>query len=229
MQHLVNSFNFYVIGSLKFSSEGHDLVEPPIIVTPTSSTASPTQPKYLELIYDENDDPISLISSSNGYEIPIPDTGGLHTFIQNNCNDRNSCISCGGGCADSGGSNTNSLSSNHRLPNLHQLQHNKMLHHAQLPSSDCLDLNSVEKERTFSSSSTVSESSICPTPHGQLSAATILKVTLPNSKEDCSSNEALLSHHQTHNLHTNSSDKLRPFYTNAKVEDVLNCDGKTMM
>lgn len=190
---------FYTIGSLKFSCNGHDRVEPPVIVTPTSSTASPHTPKYLELIYDENEDPISILS--DGYEIPINDSTVLSSspfsIVQNShINNTNSDLELG-----------------------------------------------LEKERTFSSSSTVSEhSTVCA--NSELASATInphhhqhhqiLKVALPNSKEDCSSNEALLlpvTHH--HPPATASAavvvEKVKPFYTNAKIEEVFNCDGKTMM
>lgn len=184
-------------GSLKFSCNGHDRVEPPPIVTPTSSTASPHIPKYLELLYDENEDVISPISIiSDGYEIPIPDSQLSSAFavIQNFNN------------ADC--------------------------------SVDHPTATPFEKERTFSSSSTVSEHSICPPPSSnctnsnrnsnlEISRNQILKVALPNSKEDCSSNETLLL--QMQSQLPAAVCKSRPFYTNTKVEEVLNCDGKTMM
>lgn len=189
---------------LKFSSEGHDLVEPPPIVTPTSSTASPTLPKYLDLIYNESDEPISQ-RIINGYEIPLSD-----------CGCTGSCTNYGGNCCDrSTESNPNSLSSNKEHQRQNHIQHHN-LHHHHNHHLDNLDLSPMDKERTFSSSSTVSESSLSP--------VVLLKVALPNSKEECSSNEALLSHQPLAGI-----DKLRPFYTNAKAEEFLHCDGKTMM
>lgn len=93
-------------------------------------------------------------------------------------------------------------------------------------SKDCLD-----KERTFSSSSTVSETSIVQQPPPAsttiaqpLSAHTVLKVALPNTKEDCTSNESLLM-----TMPMQNSDKVKPIYTNSKVDEVLNYDGKTIL
>lgn len=99
------------------------------------------------------------------------------------------------------------------------------INNLQTLSKDCLD-----KERTFSSSSTVSETSIvCAQPPATttaqpLSAHTVLKVALPNTKEDCTSNESLLM-----TMPMQNSDKVKPIYTNSKVDEVLNYDGKTIL
>ncbi|XP_037036977.1 protein sevenless isoform X3 [Bradysia coprophila] len=178
-------------GTLKFCCDDHDLVEPPAIATPTSSNCSPIQPQYLEVLHNEENDPIIRSSFGDGYEIPVPDVDQ---------------------------SLTNSTSS--------------FINNGQTLSKDCLD-----KERTFSSSSTVSETSIVcvqppppptsvqPAPIAQpLSAHTILKVALPNMKEDCTSDESLLTTVPMHN-----ADKVKPIYTNSKVDEVLNHDGKTIL
>lgn len=152
------------------------------------------------MLYDENEDILNPISIiTDGYEIPIPDA-----MIPNN---------------------------------------NNSFGHSEI---------GVEKERTFSSSSTVSEQSIIPINNNNSSSNSnctnsfsknndnnssidnintnqILKVALPNSKEDCSSNEKLLLKMQPVIVAGQHSSKIRPFYTNAKAEEVINGDGKTMM
>lgn len=172
-------------GTLKFCCDDHDLIEPPTIATPTSSNCSPIQPQYLEVLHNEENDPIR--SFGDGYEIPVPDLDL--------------------------GSLTNSTSS--------------FINNLQTLSKDCLD-----KERTFSSSSTVSETSIvCVQPPSSaqttiaqpLSAHTILKVALPNMKEDCTSDDQLLT------MSMQNGDKVKPIYTNSKVDEVLNYDGKTIL
>lgn len=139
---------------------------------------------------------------NKGYEIPIhddlaahyPSNGVVQTFC---CSLHSTCSD--GNCCSRNNSLVNSLTP---LTN----------HVADLGGLNvCLD-----KERTFSSSSMVSE--VCGGGFGPINTNTILKVALPNSKEDCSSKETLLV-----------SDKHRPFYTNAKVEEVINCDAKTIM
>lgn len=182
----------FLLGTLKFCCDDHDLVEPPTIATPTSSNCSPIQPQYLEVLHNEDNDPIQS-TFGDGYEIPVPDldrslTNSTSSFINNNNNQKTL-------------------------------------------SKDCLD-----KERTFSSSSTVSETSIVcvqppvPPPSslatiGQsLSAHTILKVALPNMKEDCACDESLLT-----TIPMQNADKVKPIYTNSKVDEVLNYDGKTIL
>lgn len=56
-----------------------------------------------------------------------------------------------------------------------------------------------------------------------LNAQTILKVALPNMKEDCTSDESLLT------MSMQNADKVKPIYTNSKVDEVLNYDGKTIL
>lgn len=160
-------------------------------------------PKYLEILSDENEgEPIS-----SPYEIPLPDLSD-----QSSCN-----------------SSKNNIVQNEDECNLNLEIRNQ---------------NEPLKERTLSSSSTVSEASVyCPkaqVPQDQqpektqqiensnkLTQNMILKVALPNSKEDCSSNEKLLTQKQ---LQYPSADKLRQFCnTNANIENVLNFDGITSM
>lgn len=52
----------------------------------------------------------------------------------------------------------------------------------------------------------------------------MLKVALPNMKEDCTSDESLLM-----TLSLQNADKVKPIYTNSKVDEVLNYDGKTIL
>lgn len=217
---------------LKISIEGHDRAEPPIIVTPTSSTASPIPPKYLELIHDDHDDhqlnlhhhpqhSISIIS--NGYEIPLADDDDevVDHFPCTNfpyCCDTTSSISST--------SNTNSLGGSRH--------HQHLSHHHNHfdPATDDRRHHSVgssgDKERTFSSSSTVSEHSDLTRNEQPLCAATILKVALPNTKEDCGSHDALLMEHQQR-CHNHFATDL---YAKANKRDaqVLACgETKTMM
>lgn len=93
------------------------------------------------------------------------------------------------------------------------------------------------KERTLSSSSTVSEASMyypkIQTQSQQmdnndsLAPDVILKVVLPNTKEDCTSNEKLLMQKQ---LQCPSVEKIRQFCNDSNnIENVLSYDGITSM
>lgn len=96
--------------------------------------------------------------------------------------------------------------------------------------------NEPAKERTLSSSSTVSEASVhCPKIHQQsqsidnnsLTPNMILKVALPNTKEDCTSNEKLLTQKQ---FQCPTAEKLRQFCNDSNnIENVLSYDGITSM
>lgn len=98
------------------------------------------------------------------------------------------------------------------------------------------DQNEPIKERTLSSSSTVSEASVyCPKTQQQsqpsdnnsLTPNMILKVALPNTKEDCTSNKKLLTQKQ---LQCSTAEKLRQFCNDSNnIENVLSYDGITSM
>lgn len=160
-------------------------------------------PKYLEIIYDENDDrPLPL----NPYEIPLPQlVDGEHVE----------------GSSLAASENSNSTNSIKMSAN----------------NADAHNENSV-KSRTISSSSTVSETSVYSQPKKkeQLNAQpedndltkTNLKVALPNSNEDCTSNELM----SQQSAHTNniSKRKLQQLYANTNVETAIrSCDGITSM
>lgn len=91
------------------------------------------------------------------------------------------------------------------------------------------NIDSVPKNRTISTSSTVSETSVFhPVTNNNL----ILTVALPNSKEDCTSNEKLLMTSQQQTIHTPdiSTKKLQLLYANSDIENAIrNCDGITSM
>lgn len=101
--------------------------------------------------------------------------------------------------------------------------------------SSSLPLDSNIKERTFSSSSTVSETSLCypyaapPPPNTILSQNVILTVALPKTEIDCSSDVDLF----TPEIHTPTDltkDKIQQLYSMAaKIDDISNCDGITLM
>lgn len=158
----------------------------------TTVDIAPTIPKYLEIIYDENDD-IPILS--NPYEIPL--TGPIEEHI------------CDG----------NSVQNDHDITP------------TPLELSNLILDNLNNKERTFSSSSTVSESSICypsytmpSSTNDHLNQNVILTVALPNAKEDCSSNDNLLTDdiRQSTDL---KHDKIRQFYSIAPtIDDLSNCD-----
>lgn len=105
------------------------------------------------------------------------------------------------------------------------------------------DVNGVDqaKERTFSSSSTVSETSVCcptqtcilksqPQPNNSnnnnnnslTQKNVILTLQSPNVKDNCSSKENVLNHQL-------KSDKIRQMYANTHLDHVLSCDGITSM
>lgn len=99
----------------------------------------------------------------------------------------------------------------------------------------------VPKNRTISTSSTVSETSVFHPvqPNGNnnnnnnlVTKNLTLTVALPNSKEDCTSNEKLLMTSQPHTIHTpdNSTKKLQQLYANSNIEHAIrNSDGITSM
>lgn len=88
------------------------------------------------------------------------------------------------------------------------------------------NIDSVPKNRTISTSSTVSETSVFH-PVQTNSNNLILSVALPNSKEDCTSNEKLLMTSQQQTIHT---QKLQQLYANSNIENAIrNCDGITSM
>lgn len=180
-------------------------------------------PKYLELIYDKNEDEPKLASQ---YETPLPDLDDVMPNTNNNNNNDNSC-------------NSSVLNvQNDKDKNSYNLELNN-------------DINGIDhtKERTFSSSSTVSETSVCypsqtqniksqPQPNNMHSSNIPANnninnnncslaqksgiLTLPNSKQNCNSNDALLSRQK-------QNDKLRQLYANTHMDNVLNCDGITSM
>lgn len=100
---------------------------------------------------------------------------------------------------------------------------------------DLSNLNSTSKNRTISTSSTVSESSVFhpASNNSNLVRKNIsLTVALPNTKEDCKSNENLLmtSQQQTIQSHDISKKKLQQLYANSNIEKaIMNCDGITSM
>lgn len=232
---IFTKWTIMLTGSLRISVDGHDQTEPPIIVTPTSSNASPIPPKYLELLHDEHDNHLldhnlhqqNISTISNGYEIPLAD----EDEIDDNFRETN-CQCCFDSSSISSSSNTMSLGSRH--PSNHQTSptsHNQQYADSQ-PETRTQSFPSGDKERTFSSSSTVSELSDFVRNEQPLCAATILKVALPNSKEDCSSDDALLDHHNRISALTIDSLRIPTFYPHTKNRDtdVLACgESKTMM
>lgn len=97
------------------------------------------------------------------------------------------------------------------------------------------NVNSIPKNRTISTSSTVSETSVFHPVSNNSNLVTknvILTVALPNSKEDCTSNEKLLMTSQQQSIHPHdiSAKKLQQLYANSNIENaILNCDGITSM
>lgn len=98
------------------------------------------------------------------------------------------------------------------------------------------NIDSVPKNRTISTSSTVSETSVFhpvqPNSNNLVTKNVILTVALPNSKEDCTSNEKLLMTSQPQPIHTPdiNTKKLQQLYANSNIETAIrNCDGITSM
>lgn len=191
-------------------------VNAPIVATPETysipKSTSVTVPKYLEIIYDENDDrpPVQV----NPYEIPLPPLDETEQIVHKS-------------------SPTPSLKSVRKPIECDTLRPNE--------NND----NNCTKGRTISSSSTVSETSVFSPPktNGQPNTSTakatdastdncILTVTLPNAKEDCTSNEKLLlpQQQQPPYAHDISKRKLQQMYANANIECAIRtCDGITSM
>lgn len=163
-------------------------------------------PKYLEIIYDENDDrPIPV----SPYEIPLPPLDETE-MVQ-----RNSPTLSIKSCSKSADNETNTN------------------------QTGAMNGNSI-KGRTISSSSTVSETSVYNVPkkkdllnvteNGDLSnSSVILTVALPNSKEDCTSNEKLLLPPPSAYAHDVNKRKLQQMYANTNEAAIRSCDGITSM
>lgn len=105
-----------------------------------------------------------------------------------------------------------------------------------LDLSNLKNANSTNtKNRTISTSSTVSETSVFHPVSNNNDLVTknvILTVALPNSKEDCTSNEKLLMTSQQSSIHPNdvTAKKLQQLYANSTIDNaILNCDGITSM
>lgn len=121
------------------------------------------------------------------------------------------------------------------LPNLDEDEDTTVVHEINddLEKSYKLIPNEKIKERTLSTSSTVSESSAnCPQiiqPDNALSPNVILKVTLPNISEHCTNDENIFTEQQIRNSAVDSicNDKLR-FYSQGNENSVLT-DGITSM
>lgn len=169
--------------------------------------ADESVPKYLEIIYDENDDrPMPV----NPYEIPLPPlVDGEHI---------------------DGSSLTSSENSNSTNSITIELSTNNTDAHNE----------SSAKSRTISSSSTVSETSVYSQPKKkeQLNAQPEdndlskinLKGALPNSNEDCTTNEQLLMSQQSAHTNDISKRKLQQLYANTNIETAIrSCDGITSM
>lgn len=143
-------------------------------------------PKYLEIIYDENDDKQPV----NPYETPLPPLENETPQQWHNSTDVQSS--------------------------------SKISFNSDLSNSDN-NIN-ITKDSDTSNSSTVNE-----TNHSLVPTNVIL--TLPNSKEDCTSNEKLLMSQQPSiHSHDINNKKLQQFYVNTNIENaILNCDGITSM
>lgn len=161
-------------------------------------------PKYLEIIYDENDD---LPLPVNPYEIPLPPLNETEAIQSSS-------------------------------PALSEKSNNKSTATTDSIKTDANKENQV-KNRTISSSSTVSETSVYNPPKkkekrnvqpedNDLSQA-ILTVALPINvtREDCTSNEKLLLPQQSNDI---SKRKLHQMYANTNIESAIrSCDGITSM
>lgn len=179
-----------------------------------TTAVSPT-PKYLEILYDERDNAPVMCRP---YEIPL--TGPILE------------------------SDANAANYNHHDDLTPTASIDLELKNKTNSEKNISNLNNNNKERTFSSSSTVSDSSLCypyterPSPPpladthatNALNQNIILTVTLPNAKEDCTSDDNLLAS-DIRNTTDLKQDKIRQFYSIAPViDDVSNCDdGITLM
>lgn len=224
MLFFLNSFIFllYLIEIVFFfvNLDVVKYVNAPIVAPETYSIPKSTNaavPKYLEIIYDENDDRPAPVTV-NPYEIPLPPLDEVENVHKS--------------------SPTPSLKSARKSIECDTLRPNE--------NSENRD-RGCTKGRTISSSSTVSETSVLnPSKmNGQpntsldkksdasLSENCILTVALPNAKEDCTSNEKLLlSQHQQQSPydHDISTRKLQKMYANANIECAIRtCDGITSM
>lgn len=174
-------------------------------------------PKYLDIIYDENDDrplavnpyeiPLPPLDEVNAYEIPLPpldEVEIVHT------------------------SPTSSLKSRSKSTEVESISTGEN-------SENCI------KGRSISSASTVSETSVFNPPKKKEQPNTsnaadltktncILTVALPNSNENCTSNEKLLLPQQPAYTHDINKRKLQQMYANTNIETAIRtCDGITSM
>lgn len=173
-------------------------------------TSTTNIPKYLEILHDEQDTQPTVCRP---YEIPLAGPGlEADTMTVNAIHNHDQSPTICTSSIDLDVNDDNGAH-NRKEPNIS---------------------NSNNKERTFSSSSTVSETSLCfayATPTSKtLGQNVILTVALPNAKEDCTSNENLLTS-DIRNSTNLKQDKIRQFYTIAPaIDDVTHCeDGITLM
>ncbi|XP_037919299.1 protein sevenless isoform X2 [Hermetia illucens] len=88
IQIMMANSNRIASGTLKFINR--EVNEPPTIITPASSTTSTVIPKYLELLYEENDDQRSINIIGDGYEVPISGLEKERTFSNSSTVSRSS-------------------------------------------------------------------------------------------------------------------------------------------
>lgn len=167
-------------------------------------------PKYLEIIYDENDDqPVQV----NPYEIPLPPLDDAeHVESSSLTHSENS-------------NSTNSI----RLS-----ANNTDAHNGDSIKSRTISSSSTVSERSVYSQPKKKEQLNARPDDNDLSKTNASrKVALANSNEDCASNAQILMPPQQQSAHTNdisSKRKLQQLYANTNIETAIcSCDGITSM
>lgn len=183
-------------------------VNAPILAPETYSIPKSTSagiPKYLEIIYDENDDrpPVQV----SPYEIPLPP---LDTEL-----------------------NVHKSSPTPSLRSIHKSIECDSLRPTEITDNNCTKGRTISTSSTVSETSVFNPPKPNSQPNTSMEKAAdaspdncILTVALPNVREDCKSNEKL----STVYTHDNSKRKLQQMYANANIEcSIHTCDGITSM
>lgn len=176
-----------------------------------------TTPRYLEIIYDENDDRPPI--PTNPYEIPLPPLNDEVDNVHKS-------------------SPTPSLKSIHKSIECDTLRPNEISH------SHCTKGRTISSSSTVSETSVFNPPKMMNGQSNSLSEKAsdvstdncTLTVALPNAKEDCTSNEKLLlpqqqqQEQQSTYSHDISKRKLQQMYANGHIECAIHtCDGITSM
>lgn len=188
-------------------SEAVKYVNTPIAASESYSVPNSSKqiPKYLEIIYDENDDqPVTV----HPYEIPLPPLDEVE--IVHSSSPTSSMKSIG---------KSSEFETNNASESNENCIKGRTISSASTVSETSVFNPPKKKEQPNASYETDMPESNC-----------ILTVALPNPRADCTSNEKLLLPQQPPYAHDINKQKLQQMYANTNIETAIRtCDGITSM